>query len=110
MVVPFGRRSGRKIHACEPESFGRRIVRKHKDIKNDDQFIALGISFKFDNEEKIKITSSQHKYYLGISGKGFITPLGLDIIRRSINNKRKILPLIKSVLRISLRLLGELKK
>ena len=38
--------------------------------------------------ENIKITSLEPKYYLGISGKGLITSLGINTIRRLKKNKR----------------------
>ena len=37
---------------------GRRNDRKHREIKDGEQYIALEISLKFGNLEKIKITSS----------------------------------------------------
>ena len=38
---------------------GRRNVRKHKEIKGSDKYVTLGISLKFENLEKMKITSSE---------------------------------------------------
>ena len=43
----------------------------------------------FGNLDKMKIKSSEPKYYLGISGKGLIAYMGLNIIRRSKMLKRK---------------------
>ena len=52
------------------------------DIKNGDQYITLDISLKFGNMGNIKITSSEPKYYLGISDKWLIHSLGINNIRR----------------------------
>ena len=52
------------------------------EIKNGEQYITSDISLKFGNLDKIKVTSSEPKYYLGISGKGVITSLGLKNIIR----------------------------
>ena len=38
---------------------------------------------KFGSPEKMRITSSEPKGYLGISGKGLITPLGINTNVRS---------------------------
>ena len=82
---------------------------KHRDINNDEQYIALDIHLKFCNMDKMKIKSSERKYYLGISGKGLIVSLGLDTIRRSKKKKKESFLLLKSVLRIFLRLLSNLR-
>ena len=70
------------------KSCGRHSVWKHREIKNNDQYINLGISLKFGNLEKLKITSSEPKYYLGISGKGLINYMGLINFRRPSNIKK----------------------
>ena len=36
-------------------------VRKHKDIKCSDKYVTFDISLKFDNNDKMKITSSESK-------------------------------------------------
>ena len=56
---------------------GRRNVRKHREIKGSDKYVALDILLKFDILEKIKITSSESKDNLERSGKGLSTSLGL---------------------------------
>ena len=53
-----------------------RNVRKHREIKGRDKYVTLDISLKFDIMEKMKITSSDSKEKLEISGKGLITSLG----------------------------------
>ena len=75
---------------CTPvsmKSCGRRNVRKHREIKGGEKCIILYISLKFFSLDKMKITSSEPKDYLGISGKGLITYMGLKTIVRSNKNK-----------------------
>ena len=76
-------------------------MRKHRDIKNCEQYISLDTSLNFGNMCKMKITCSEPKYYLGRSSNMLITSLGIKTIRRSKNIKIKDLPLLKSVLDIS---------
>ena len=42
---------------------GCRNVRKHRDIKHGEKYITLDISLKFGSLDKMKITSSEPKYY-----------------------------------------------
>ena len=56
--------------------YGRHNVRKHKEIRISDKYVNLNISSKFYMMEKMKITSSESKRKLEISGKGLITSLG----------------------------------
>ena len=46
---------------------GCRNIRKHRYIKDGVKYITLGIHLKFGSLDKIKITSSEPKYYLGRS-------------------------------------------
>ena len=84
-------------------------VRKHREINNGEKYITLDIYLDFGSLEKIKITSSEPKYYLGRSGKVFITSLGINTIIRSKKIKSQGLPLLMSVLRIFLGLLSNLR-
>ena len=65
------------------KNYGHRNVRKHREINNGEQYIALNISLKFDNLDRMKITSSEPKGYFGRSGKGLITSMGINNFRRS---------------------------
>ena len=56
---------------------GHRNFRKHRDIKGSDKYVTLDILLKLDSLENMKITSSESKDKLGISGEGLITSLGL---------------------------------
>ena len=62
---------------------GRQNVRKHREIKYSDNYITLYISLKFGSLEKMRVTSSDPKDYLGISGKGLINSLGFNTNVRS---------------------------
>ena len=66
---------------------GRRNVRKHREIKNGEKYITLDIYLKFGSLDKMIITSSEPKYYLGRPVKG-MTYLGLKINVRSNKNKK----------------------
>ena len=80
--------------AMDMKCFGRRNVRKHKDIKDSDKYVTLkkqkeirgsdkyvtlDISSKLDSLDKMKITSSESKVKLERSVKGLITYLGFKI-------------------------------
>ena len=67
----------------------RRNIKKHRDIKDDEKYITLEISLHFGSLDRMKIKSSEPKYYLRVSGNRFITSLGLKTIRRS-NKKGKV--------------------
>ena len=62
--------------AVNMKCFGRRNVRKHKEINCSDKYVTLYISLKFDSLDKMKITSSESKGKLEGSGKGFIKSMG----------------------------------
>ena len=47
--------------AVNIKNCGRRNVRKHKEIKDNDKYVTLYISLKFDKLDKMKITSSESK-------------------------------------------------
>ena len=73
---------GEEVTLVSMKNCTYRNVRKHRDINNGEQYIALGISIKFGNLNKIKITSSESKSHLGITGKELTTSLGLKVIRK----------------------------
>ena len=66
-----------ELSAMNTKNCGRRNVRKYRQIKGSDKYVTLEISLKFESLEKMRITSSESKVKLGISGKGLITSLGL---------------------------------
>ena len=41
------------------KNYGRRKVRKHKEIQDSDKILTLDISSKFDSLDNMKITSSE---------------------------------------------------
>ena len=67
-------------------SCGRQNVRKHREIKNCEQYIILDISFKLNFLYKREFTYSELIYYMGRTDKGLITSLDL---RTKISNKKK---------------------
>ena len=87
---------------------GRRIVRKHNEIKGSDKYITLEISLKFYSLDKTKITSSESKEKLERSGKGWIASLSFKGKVRLQKYKRQDMPSEMSVRRTFLRLLGSL--
>ena len=52
------------------KSFGRQHFRKHREIKNGDNYITLDISLKFGSLEKMKIISSEPKVLFWKISKG----------------------------------------
>ena len=58
--------------AVKLKNCGRHNVRKHREIKGSDKYVTLDTSLKFDSLNKMKITSSDSKEKLEISGKGLI--------------------------------------
>ena len=62
--------------AVNMKNCGRRYVRKHRYIKGSDKYVILEILLKFDSLDKMRITSSESKDKLEISGKELITSLG----------------------------------
>ena len=68
---------------------GRRNVRKHKEIKVSDKYVTLDISSKFDSPYKMKITSSESKVKMEVSGKWLVTALALNTKAR-LHKHRKI--------------------
>ena len=71
------------------ENCGHSNVRKHRDIKGGDKYVTLLIWLEFDSLDKMKITSSESKDNLVISGKGFITYMGIKAKVRPHKCKKK---------------------
>ena len=67
---------------------GRHNDRKHTEIKNGEKYITFDITLNFVSLEKMKITSLEPRDYLGRSGEGLITSMGLKNILRSNKNKK----------------------
>ena len=63
-------------------------LKKHTEIRDSDKYVTLEISSKFDSLDKMKITSSESKEKLEISGKGLITSLGFKTKARSQKYKK----------------------
>ena len=67
------------------KKIGRHNVRKHIEIKDSDKYITLYISLEFGSLDKMRITSSEPKYYFGRSVKGLITLVG---IKNNVRSKK----------------------
>ena len=73
---------------------GHRNVRKHKDIKDSNEPVTLNmyeilkISEKFDDLDKMEITSSESKVKMEGSGKWLVTALALNTKARSKKYKK----------------------
>ena len=68
---------GKLFSYLNMENCGHSNVRKHIEIKGGDMYVTLDISLKFVSLNNMKITSSESKDNLVISGKGFITYMRL---------------------------------
>ena len=66
-----------ELTAVNIKNCGHQNVRKHREIKGSDKYITLDILLKYDSIDNMRITSSESKDNVGISGKGFSTSLGL---------------------------------
>ena len=78
-----------KFTSSTMKVFANFTVRKHREINDGDKYITIYISLNFGSLDNIKIKSSEPKDYLERSGKGFITSLGLNKIRRSKKIKKE---------------------
>ena len=101
MVAPLGRSSGEKSSQVKKGFFqsvnkkhcGCCQVRKHKEIKSNDNIVTLDISEKFDSLKNTETTYSESKEKLEISGKGFVTALAFKTkIRSPKYIKRQAMP------------------
>ena len=77
-----------KLSAVNIKNCGRHNVGKIRDIKGSDKYITLDISLEFGSIDKMRITSSESKVKLGISGKGLIKSLGLKAKTRTKKYKK----------------------
>ena len=75
-----------KVTPVNMRRCGRHNVRKHRESKNGEQYIALDISLKVDCLKKSEFTSSRSMDYVVISGKGVTTYITL---RTKIPNKKQ---------------------
>ena len=66
------------FHSVDMKNYGRRKVRKHKEIKGSDKIVTLNISAKFDSLNKMKTTSSESKGKFGKIRKGVGNRSGLQ--------------------------------
>ena len=76
---------------------GCHYVSKHREIMNGENYITLDILLKFGSLDKMKITSSEPKYYLVRSRKGLLASLCIRTNVRSKKRKRQGLTLLMSI-------------
>ena len=69
----------------------------------------MDIFLKFGNLDKMKILSSEPKLYLGISGKGLITSMGLNIIIRPNKIKKAMFVITEFSLNYIFKIIKEVK-
>ena len=74
--------------AVNMKNCGRRNVRKQNYIKGSYKYVISDISLNFYTLDTMKITSSESKEKLEISGKGLITSLGFKTKARSHKYKK----------------------
>ena len=67
---------------------GHQNVRRHKEIKNGEQYIVLYIFLELDISYKREVASLVPSYYVGQSGKGMNNSIKLRTRKRS-NKKKK---------------------
>ena len=92
------------------KKFGRCNVRKHRDINYGDNYTTLYIYLDFGSLENMEITSSEPKYYLGISVKGLITYLGIKNIITQNKNKKARYTITNVSLKNIYRIIKEFEK
>ena len=80
-----GNFTGKKdlFQSVNMKNYGRRKVKKPKEIKGSDKIFTLNVSAKFDSLNKMKTTSSESKGKLGRSVKGLVTALDFKTKVRS---------------------------
>ena len=71
------------------KQFGRRKVRRYKEIKGSNKIATLNVPAKFDSLNKMETTSSESKGKLRISVKGLVTALDLKTKVRSKRYKKE---------------------
>ena len=92
------------------KNYGCRNVRKQREIKGSDKYLTLDSPLKFDNLDKMRITSSEPKYNYGRSGKGLIPSLDLKAKARP-DKYKKARHVIKKVIKKDLsRIIREFEK
>ena len=90
-------------------NYGHHNVIKHKEIKNNEQYISLGIYLKLYWLDKRKLTSSGSRDYVGISVKGINTSLNLRTRRSSTKKKNTRTDITDIVTQYFVKLLDEFK-
>ena len=99
-----------KFTAVNMKHFGHRSFRKQRDIKDSDKYITLDILLKFVSLDKMRITSSEPKGYLRISGKGLIISQGLKTNVRPMRYKKTRYAITNVSMKYLPKIIKEFKK
>ena len=85
-----GKFTGKKdfFQSVNMKNYGRRKVRKRKEIKGSDKIVTVNVSEKFDSLNKMKTRSSELKGKFGRSGKGLVNALAFKTKVRSSKYKK----------------------
>ena len=75
-----------KFAPVNMKSYGRRNVRRHREIKNGEQYIILEISYDIYCMDKREDTPLESRHYMARTGKGMTTYM--DFREKSPNNKK----------------------
>ena len=86
--------------AVNMKNCGRHNDRKHKEIKGSDKYVTLDISLKFDNTDKMKITSLDSKRKFGTIRKRVDYLSGSQGQHKAAKIKKQGMPSEMSVIRI----------
>ena len=92
------------------KNYGRRNVKKHKDIKDSDKYTALDISLKFGRLDRIRIISLDPKDNLGRLGKVLITSLGLKAKARTNKYKKSRYYIVNIIMKDLSKIIREFDK
>ena len=89
---------------------GRCNVSKYREINDGENYIILNILLKFGSLDNMRITSSGPKYYVGRSGKGLITSLGLKMNVRSKKSKKARYAITNISMKYLVKIIKEFEK
>ena len=73
----------KKFTPVNTRSFGHCNIKKHKEIRNSEQYITLNISLKLDFLDNTEVTYPGSRDYIGTSGKRMNTSMTFSTIRSS---------------------------
>ena len=93
-----------EFSAVNMKNWGCPNVKKHREIKDSDEYITLDISLKFGSPDKMRITYSEPKYNLWRTGNLSITSLG----RKAKVSQKKYKKEIYAIVNLSMKYLSKI--